>query len=267
MMASDKNFLLSAGLICALAAMPMVAGSQPQGPPPGREDRRPALDSPTAKTEGEQPRWQGERGSADPFAGWRLMRLMRESRDRAEELHAEGRWLEKWEERLAQADENGEEISERRRRIHELRSELLVLEREEFVDEFRARMDRILGMMDEQSERYAEPFRHRSGSGEEAPRVVVIRNVREAFQQLHDAATDFDSLHEKLTRPPDLSKLVPEPHPAARKGWRVERIEREISLLRKRLGHLTEELERVAEEEEESTDRWPRGGRSFDPEE
>lgn len=244
MMTPMKNLLLVAGMMGGLLALPMAVDAQPRPAGPSAEGER-ADAPPPGERDDQRPRWQGPQGSPGAFTGWRTMRFLRESMERAVELRGEAERLGK----MAGKLDGEDEASERRRRIHQLRAELLPLEKQEFVEQFRSRIEELLEAMEEAAGDEEEKPRLRSSSSEGSPRILIVRNLREAMERLREAASDFDSLHEALTTPPDFSKLVPPPHTAARKGWHVERIEREIGHLRKRLGHLTEELERLSEEE------------------
>lgn len=150
-----------------------------------------------------------------------------------------------FEERIAAWEEKNdltEEDKARRLRIIELRRELIQLDKDDFVARFQRGLSHGVKSMGKELETrdQALPGRER------------LQRFHERLDTLQENADDFESISKFFREQHEAWRLQFQGAPE-REDLRLERLSREINMLRHRLGRLQEEFERLRENEADST--------------
>ncbi|MCC5876684.1 MAG: hypothetical protein JJU11_10745 [Candidatus Sumerlaeia bacterium] len=181
-----------------------------------------------------------ERNTPNSF-GWtaRFVGEMGREIQRIRELE-EG--LERHQERLRDADNQRRKA--RHARMLEIRGELLELEKEDFTERFWDGIGRGLKKMEEEL---------KEDGLDDLPSQTRARLQRfhERLAEYHEQSGDFESIREYYRE--QLAAMREQMHDSTeREDLRRERLNREIDMLRYRLGRLQGEMERLGEKDSDT---------------
>jgi hypothetical protein len=240
------NPLLSAmTLALLLVALPLGTTPPPRPGPPGQQLR----EQPPGQNTAERGNWQGWRrqrgneGPIGPLVG-PVGRFLTETAMEMNRLAEHQETLEKRAEGLDADPPLPPKSRERLQRIIELRRELRQLEKEDFLDRLRTGIENALEAIE----------RNRPTAEMEAPVKERVERVERLLTTLREHSTDFDAVREHFLQAHEAMKRLGAP-PPDREDQRLERLAREIELLRHRMGRLQEELQSLSQEDQGPNDR------------